>query len=1103
MSTAVQILIGKVEAYMRKFYLNQLIKGLILSFFLVIIGYLFVNLIEYFVWLPSFVRMIMFYSFVLFLIYLLVSFVWIPVINLLNFRKKMTIEQASVFIGKFFPEIDDRLLNTIQLSDAVSEEPNESELLIASIEQRTRKLSVFNFENAVNIRENYRFMPYLSFLFVVFICLWIFSPSFLIEPSNRFIHYNQHFTRPLPFSVRLLNEGLEVMQYDDYTVLIEVTGNEIPEKFFIVFNGAKNEMGKAGKNNFSFKITRVAGNITFCIESEEFKSSDYEIIVKPKPVLSSYLVQIEYPVYLNREAELLKETSILSVPVGTKLNWKFFTHDCLGVMINYDSVVERLEAQDGLNTLLMQVMGDVHFSVNPFNSYAKQSHGLEIVVEVIQDNYPEINVNLEKEQLGRMNYFNGFVSDDYGFTGLRFVYDIYATDASVITNKVEVPMNFTLLQQQFYFSWDTDSMRIDENSRVEAYFEVIDNDRIGGPKTRKSSVFQLTLMTDKSIDSLVKNDEKNINDQLVKLRNDSQQLKLDYEALAKSLLMKEKLDWKDKSMMQKLLERQQKVQMDFDDVKSKQQIVNDFNRERNETNERLVQKQEDIQKLFDEVITDELQKLLDELKALLQETDKEKVKEMLDKFKENSAEMEEMLDRDLALLNQLKVEKDLTELISQLRQLSEVAKKLGDSLQSEGMKKVESAREIQKNLDQFKTLTNSLDSIESKNKKLEQPFNLAPTEELKDSVKNNMQESLQEIEDGKGKPAGEKQRKAGESLDEMANQLEFSMQESMNEQAAEDAQQLRNLLENILRASNEQEELLSRLRLVDSDDPAFNEIVIEQKSLRDGFIVVEDSLKALASRQVAIKQFVFDELSSVKKQFEFSLLALNERNRERTLESDQFAVMSLNNLALMLSEALKDMEEKMGMQSSASGKGKPKPGKGKGKGMKSMRELQEGLAKQMKQKGEKNGKGEGKGLTSEEFAKMAAQQEAIRQQLQDYLNELKKEGNLGEGGLQNAIKEMEKVEEDLVNKRLNREMIERQQDILSRLLESEKAEKERDQEERRESNEFKGENKGNLGDKISYKRKERAQSDILYKFPIELRPYYKTRANEYFMQINK
>ena len=82
-------------------------------------------------------------------------------------------------------------------------------------------------------------------------------------------------------------------------------------------------------------------------------------------------------------------------------------------------------------------------------------------------------------------------------------------------------------------------------------------------------------------------------------------------------------------------------------------------------------------------------------------------------------------------------------------------------------------------------------------------------------------------------------------------------------------------------------------------------------------------------------------------------------------------------------------------------------------------------------------------------------------------------------------------------------MIERQQDILSRLLESEKAEKERDQEERRESNEFKGLNKGNLGDKNTYKRIDKEQSDLLLKVPVELRPYYKSKANTYFMRINK
>jgi hypothetical protein len=458
----------------------------------------------------------------------------------------------------------------------------------------------------------------------------------------------------------------------------------------------------------------------------------------------------------------------------------------------------------------------------------------------------------------------------------------------------------------------------------------------------------------------------------------------------------------------------------------------------------------------------------------------------------------------LALLNQLKVEKDLTELIQQLKELAEATKKLGDSLQSGDKKKEESLNEMEKNQKDFEKLSENLDSIQKQNRRLEQPFQISPTDEKENSINQKMKDSEQEMNDGDEKSAGEKQEDAGEEMEEMADQLAIEMEESMDEQQEEDAQQMRNLLENVLRASIEQEALLNRIRSIDDDDPGFNEIVVKQKGLKDGFMVVEDSLIALAKRQVAIQQFVFDELNTVKKQFGFSLKALNERSRESVLESNQFTIMGLNNLALMLSEALNEMEQDMGKQCSVGGKGKPKPGKGSGKSLKSMRQLQESLGKQMKEKGEQKGKSSSQGgMSSEEFAKMAAQQEAIRQQLQDYLNELKKEGNLGEGGLQNAIKEMEKIEEDLVNKRLNREMIERQQDILTRLLESEKAEKERDQEERRESNEFKGENLGNLGKKNTYKRLDKEQKDLLLRVPVELHPYYKNKANEYFMQINK
>jgi hypothetical protein len=1104
MSSTIQILIGKVETYKRKFYLNQLIKGLIISFILIFLGFLSLNLIEYFVWLPSVFRMFLFYIFILFLLYVVVWFVVVPIFNLVGYNKKMSVEQAAVFIGKYFPEIDDRLLNTFQLGTNYAASLETDGLLAAAIEQRTKKLSVFKFENAVNMRENFRFTPYVLTIFLCIVVVSILSPAFFTEPSNRYIHYNQHFAKPLPFAVSLLTKDLNVMQYEDLNIDIEVTGEEIPDKFFIFFNGTTHLLEKKSTNNFGFHFTRLAESFTFHIESEEFKGIDYTIVVNPKPVLLSYQVEIDYPDYLQRIPEIIKEENFISVPTGSKLNWQFYTRDCQGVILQIDTIPVGLKSNNGRFDYSYTILNNQQLSVIPFNQNFTEKQGIDIIIEVINDNYPEIDVSLEKENLGKINYFTGIISDDYGFSDLRFEYKFFnATNETISEGNISVPFSTGLLQQQFYFTWNIDSVLMPENSRIEAYFVVFDNDRIGGPKQRKSSTFQLKLITDKEIDSLIRHDEKAIADQLDKLMIENKKLKFEYDELAKSLMMKEKLDWKDKNQLQAILDRQQKLQSNFEDLKEKQQSMMELNKDKNSTNERLAQKQEDIQKLFNDVIPEDLKKMMEELRELLKETDKDKVKEMLEKFKENSSDIEKMLDRDLALLNQLKVEKDLNELIEQLKKLSESVMNLGDSLKSGESKDKDLANEIEKNQDDFKKLTQELDSIQAKNQKLEQPFNLPPTEEKENSVNQKMEESKDKMSEGDMENAGEKQEEAGDEIEEMADQLAMSIEESMEEQLAEDAQQLRNLLENVLRASNEQEQLLNRVKSIDDDDPGFNEIVIKQKSLKDGFMVVEDSLIALAKRQVAIQQFVFDELKSIKNQFGISLSALNERYLAKVLESDQYTIMGLNNLALMLSEALNEMEQKMGKESSMGGKGKPKPGKGSGKSVKSMKQMQEALGKKMKQKGEQQGKSSGQGMTSEEFAKMAAEQEAIRQQLQQYLDELKKEGNLGEGGLQNAIKEMEKIEEDLVNKRLNREMIDRQQEIMSRLLESEKAEKERDQEERRESNEFKGDNKGNLGDKLSYKRLDKVQSDLLLKAPVELRPYYRTKANEYFMQINK
>ena len=167
-----------------------------------------------------------------------------------------------------------------------------------------------------------------------------------------------------------------------------------------------------------------------------------------------------------------------------------------------------------------------------------------------------------------------------------------------------------------------------------------------------------------------------------------------------------------------------------------------------------------------------------------------------------------------------------------------------------------------------------------------------------------------------------------------------------------------------------------------------------------------------------------------------------------------------------------------------------------------MRQMQEELNKQIEQMkaGQKpNGQKLGQGKTmSEQLARMAAQQEAIRRQMQQYAEELKKQGQKPGNDFNDLMNQMDKTETDLVNKMISQETLNRQKQILTRLLEHEKAEMKRDQEEKRESIEAKDQKYGNLNQFFQYKRIKSNELDLLKTVPPVLNSFYKNKVNEYF-----
>jgi len=1076
-------LTSKIERFIRKFYLNRLIQGALIGLVLMIALFLIINGIEYFSWLPQRGRLILLLLFILGISFVAIYYFAIPIVNLIRFRKKMSDEQASVIIGKFFPEISDKLLNTIQLSNELSQN-NDNQLLIATIEQRTEHLKPINFSDAVNLKENYKYLKIFGLAFVVLSLALIFLPDFSKKPTQRIINYSQDFEKPLPFLVELSATGLEAMQGKDIEFRIHVTGERIPDAFYIKSNTGIRMMNRLNTNDFRFVFKNVYQNEEFYVEGGDYRSQIINLVVRPNPTMLYYEAKLTFPKYIHRKNESLNGKTRLIVPQGTDVEFTFHTRDVETIFINdsisIDNFIYRFTA-----------LKSAKFTVSLHNKW-NSTDPIPFTVEVIPDAYPDIQVQNFHEEFAKQTYYSGLIADDYGFTKLLYHFEVDGKpNQSFVKN---IPIDKRNTRSSFYYSIDTDTLTLYRGDEVKAYFEIFDNDGLSGPKSKRSEVFYLMLPTTEQLDSIADSSENQILNNLNQRSNELQDLRKDIEDMLRDLMSKKDLDWSDKEKMKELLEKQKEIQQEWEKIQEEQNELSDFIKENELTNEDLVKKQEEINNLFDEVIPDEMKKLMEEIEQMLSEMPRERMQEIMKDLKKNNENLQNMMDRNLSLLEQLKVEKDMNQLIDELQQLGE---QLTDKCDSISAKDAEN---------QFDKLEQKLDSIIEKNKEITNPFDINKDEQAFEDIENDLEEASESENSNQDGKAKEQKQNAGKKMQKMASEMNSMMMNSNSDQLAEDANLVRILLENVVRSSHAEEALMQEIAVMQNDDPSVSQKIARQKEISENFVMVDDSLRKMAMRQPSVKNFVFSELQRINQQLESAMQDILEIKFHSATSKQQNAMMSMNNLALMLAESLNEMNSEMNGSSnnSCSKPGKSKGKQGKPKNMKNMQDLQNQLGEQLKkmqqQMQQQQKDGTPSQSMSEELARMAAQQELIREGMQQMLEEMKKNGVVGDDGINQIIKDMEKLEEDIVNKRITNQTIKRNKDITSRMLKAEKAQQEREKEEKRKSDEYKGPEKSHNIDELRYEESIKKQQDFLRTNPIEYQPFYKQKINEYFFK---
>ncbi|HBI39354.1 MAG TPA: hypothetical protein DDY16_00160 [Tenacibaculum sp.] len=380
----------KLKQFSKKYYANELIKGTLLFVSLGVI-YLFITIfIEFFLWLDTSLRTLLFWLFITVEVVLLIRFILFPVFKITGLKKGISFEEASKIIGKHFPEVNDKLINILQLKNHTE----QSELLLASISQKSEEIHPIPFSNAVNFKSNFKYLIYI----LIPISIWLFTiftgiNSKLNQSFERVMNPRKAYTPPSPFYFFPTTSNFSVIKGKSITIYFETKGEFIPQEAKVHFNNQQYYMQHDGNGLFSYTFNNVQNSFSFFLKANNVESRTYSIETINTPSIQNITLNLIYPSYLDKKNETIQNVSNLIVPQGTFITWKIKTTDTDTIKFNFNGINKNF-TQDSKNifTIEKKVFETLNYTIATSNKNLKNYEELQFKINVIKDEYPNIDI---------------------------------------------------------------------------------------------------------------------------------------------------------------------------------------------------------------------------------------------------------------------------------------------------------------------------------------------------------------------------------------------------------------------------------------------------------------------------------------------------------------------------------------------------------------------------------------------------------------------------------------------------------------------------------------------------------------------------------------
>lgn len=1098
---AKSIIFDKLEGFIKKFYTNELIKGVILFIGFGLLYFIFTLLIEYFLWLSTSGRTILFWLFVGVELFLLIRFIAFPLFKLFKLQQGINYEQASEIIGNHFSEVQDKLLNFLQLAN----QSQTSELLAASIEQKAASLQPIPFSNAVNFAKNKKFLPYAIFPILLLILFFVTGNSEIISNSfARVVNYETKYAPPAPFEFVVLNKSLTAQQNSDYVLQVKTQGKVLPENVAIQIGDEEYFLQSTKAGVFEYTFSKLSKDVTFSFQANGLNSKVYQINVVDVPTIANFEMVLQYPSYLGKKSEVIQGTGNAVVPEGTVVNWRIKALATDKMSFKSNNQVSVFANKENNFSLSRRITDNLNYEVITSNKNINEFEKLSYQIAIIKDQFPTISVQIAPDSLKlKSKIMIGQVADDHGLSKLQVVF--YPKGNPNALRKANLAINKQAVDQ-FIYSFPN-GLSIEEGVNYEYYFEVFDNDVVNNYKSTKSSVFLHYELTDEQKeDKQLQEQNENINSLEKSLQNQEKQIS-ELDKLQKMNKEKSTLDFKDQKKVEDFINRQkQQDEMMKEFTKKLTENLEEFNpKSQDKDKEELLRRLEEAEKQ-----AEKNEKLLKELEELSKKLEKDQLFDKADKLKQNAKNQQQNLEQLVELTKRFYVEKKAEQIADKLDKLAEKEDKLADDAK-------ENSSENQDTINkEFEEIQKELQDIEKENKELKAPMDIPNDKNEQEDVKKDMEKASEELQKQNQQKAKPKQKSAAAKMKQMSQKMSQSMQSGDMEQMQEDAKLLRQILDNLLAFSFGEEGLIKTTNATQTRSLQLNKVLKKQQDLKLQFKHVDDSLFAVALRNPKITETILNEVGEIHYNLDKILETLADNNIQKGASHQQYVLTSANRLADYLSNVQSEMN--MEMQGQGSGKGKPKPGGGKGMQLPDIIKQQEGLGEKMKdgmkpgdksgdKPDEKSGQGKQKGQSGEngEDGENGSEGNAGKvleilkeqRQLRDALQKaLEKEGMLNQG--MGTLNQMKDIEKQLINKGFKNETLQKMLNLKHELLKLEKAVQQQGEDTKRQSK-TNDKNYNGSTTPLSKELKDYLNSvEILNRQSLPLQPNFNQKVQNYF-----